>query len=100
MARIEAHYFGKSRLLLGRSGTVETDADCIRDLLVNGGFIREGQLLEKEQIDKIRHIPATIVQGRYDVVCPAKTAWDLHKGTLLSTPECMRRKCSEEPLPR
>lgn len=42
--------------------------------------MRDGQLLEKEQIDKIRNIPATIVQGRYDCVCPAKTAWDLHKG--------------------
>lgn len=46
--------------------------------------MRDGQLLEKEEIDKIRHIPATIVQGRYDCVCPAKTAWDLHKGTLLA----------------
>lgn len=44
--------------------------------------MRDGQLLEKEQIDKIRKIPATIVQGRYDCVCPAKTAWDLHKGAL------------------
>lgn len=54
-ARIEAHYF------------------------VNVGFMREGQLLEKAEIDKIRHIPCTIIQGRYDSVCPAKTAWDLHK---------------------
>ena len=30
-------------------------------------------------MDKIRHIPTTIVQGRYDVVCPFKTAWELHK---------------------
>jgi proline iminopeptidase len=29
-------------------------------------------------IDCIRSIPAVIVQGRYDVVCPAQTAWDLH----------------------
>jgi proline iminopeptidase len=41
-SRIEAHYFQ------------------------NGGFLREGQLLEKAEIDKIRHIPAVIVQGRYD----------------------------------
>ncbi len=27
---------------------------------------------------KIRHIPAVIVQGRYDVVCPMRSAWDLH----------------------
>ena len=28
-------------------------------------------------IDRIRHIPARIIQGRYDVVCPPKSAWDL-----------------------
>lgn len=39
----------------------------------------DGQLLSVSQIDKIRHIPAVIVQGRYDVVCPATTAWELHK---------------------
>lgn len=43
--------------------------------------MRDGQLLEKAEIDKIRKIPAAIVQGRYDVVCPAATAWELHKGT-------------------
>jgi proline iminopeptidase len=53
-ARIESHYF------------------------VNGGFLRdERQLLD--EVDKIRHIPAVIVQGRYDVVCPARSAWDLHR---------------------
>ena len=26
---------------------------------------------------KIRHIPAVIVQGRYDVICPMETAWEL-----------------------
>jgi proline iminopeptidase len=53
-ARIECHYF------------------------VNGGFLdRPDQLLE--DVPKIRHIPAVIVQGRYDVVCPARSAWDLHK---------------------
>jgi len=54
MARIECHYF------------------------VNGGFFDSpNQLLEN--IDRIRHIPTVIVQGRYDVVCPAVTAWDLHQ---------------------
>ena len=28
---------------------------------------------------QIRHIPATIVQGRFDIVCPMRSAWDLHK---------------------
>ncbi|HLF77170.1 MAG TPA: prolyl aminopeptidase [Dehalococcoidia bacterium] len=50
-ARIEAHYF------------------------VNGGFLREGQLLD--EVDRIRHIPCVIVQGRYDIVCPITSAWDL-----------------------
>ncbi|KAJ8473189.1 hypothetical protein ONZ51_g8025 [Trametes cubensis] len=54
-ARIENHYF------------------------VNDGFMRDGQLLEKQEIDKIRHIPCVVVQGRYDVVCPATTAYDLKK---------------------
>lgn len=54
-ARIENHYF------------------------INEGFMRQGQLLEKQSIDKIRHIPCIVVQGRYDVVCPATTAWALKK---------------------
>jgi proline iminopeptidase len=45
---------------------------------VNGGFFTEEDQLLK-QVHKIRHIPCTIAQGRYDVVCPAKSAWDLHK---------------------
>ncbi len=36
----------------------------------------ESHLLDN--IDKIRHIPAAIVQGRYDMCTPVKTAWDLH----------------------
>ncbi len=53
-ARIECHYF------------------------VNKGFFEEDGWLLKH-VDKIRHIPAWIVQGRYDVVCPATSAWDLHR---------------------
>ena len=30
-------------------------------------------------MDKIRHIPGYIVQGRYDMVCPMYTAWELHE---------------------
>ncbi|CAH1788905.1 unnamed protein product [Owenia fusiformis] len=53
-ARIECHYF------------------------VHGGFFKtDGQILENA--DKLKDIPGTIVQGRYDVVCPARTAWELHK---------------------
>ncbi len=53
-ARIESHYF------------------------VNAGFLdSEDQLLRN--IERIRHIRAVIVQGRYDVVCPLRSAWDLHR---------------------
>jgi proline iminopeptidase len=53
LARIESHYF------------------------VHGGFLdHPNQLLDN--VDRIRNIPAVIVQGRYDVVCPAETAWELH----------------------
>ena len=44
---------------------------------VNKGFLdNENQLLEN--IDIIRNIPAVIIQGRYDVVCPPATAYELH----------------------
>ncbi len=43
----------------------------------HGGFLRDGQLLD--DIDTIADIPAVIVQGRYDVVCPMRSAWDLHR---------------------
>jgi proline iminopeptidase len=54
LARIEVHYF------------------------VNKGFFEhETQLLDG--VARIRHIPAVIVQGRYDIVCPMETAWALHE---------------------
>ncbi|MGW4366985.1 prolyl aminopeptidase [Nocardia takedensis] len=43
----------------------------------HGGFLDEGQLLR--DIDAVAHIPAVIVQGRHDIVCPAVSAWDLHR---------------------
>jgi proline iminopeptidase len=53
-ARIECHYF------------------------VNGGFFEhDDQLLRN--VECIRAIPTVIVQGRYDVVCPMRSAWDLHR---------------------
>ena len=48
IARIEAHYF------------------------VHQAFLDENELLEN--IGRIRHLPCTIVQGRYDVICPPVTA--------------------------
>ncbi|MFS4458581.1 prolyl aminopeptidase [Bdellovibrio sp. HCB2-146] len=53
-ARIECHYF------------------------TNNAFFKTDNWI-LENISKIRHIPGYIVQGRYDVVCPAKSAWELHK---------------------
>ncbi|HET7610605.1 MAG TPA: prolyl aminopeptidase [Rhodanobacteraceae bacterium] len=45
---------------------------------VNGGFFEhDDQLLRNA--GRLRDIPAVIVQGRHDVVCPMRSAWDLHR---------------------
>ena len=47
---------------------------------INKGFLQnENQIISTESIDKIRHIPSKIIQGRYDIVCPMATAWELSK---------------------
>lgn len=51
LARIEAHYFRHQ------------------------GWFEPNQLLR--DVAKIRHIPATLVQGRYDIICPARSACEL-----------------------
>lgn len=53
-ARIESHYF-----------------------MNNAFFPSDNYILEN--IEKIRHLPAVIVQGRYDMVCPMTSAWELHR---------------------
>ncbi len=58
-ARIECHYF-----------------------MNKGFFTKENSILS--QVEKIKKIPTLIIQGRYDVVCPAETAWELHKSLPLS----------------
>ncbi len=42
-----------------------------------GFFERDGQLIADAH--KLRDVPGVIIQGRYDVVTPAETAWALHK---------------------
>ena len=43
---------------------------------INGAFLeRDGQILDN--MARIAHIPGDIVQGRYDMICPPKAAWDL-----------------------
>ena len=44
---------------------------------VNAGWLEEGQLLRDAH--KLKDIPGVIVHGRYDMPCPAKNAWALHK---------------------
>lgn len=44
---------------------------------VNAGWLEEGQLIR--DAFKLKDIPGVIVQGRYDMPCPAKYAWALHK---------------------
>ena len=46
---------------------------------MNDGFLTSGRELLAANVEKLRNIPGVIVQGRYDVVCPAKSAWDLHR---------------------
>lgn len=46
--------------------------------MIHEGFMEcDGQLLR--DMPAIAHLPGVIVQGRYDVVCPPKSAWELHK---------------------
>lgn len=52
LGRLEAHYF------------------------IHAGFLEDGQLLRG--MGTIAHLPAVIVQGRHDVVCPPATAFRLH----------------------
>jgi proline iminopeptidase len=65
-ARIEAHYFF-------HTGFFETDDQLLRNA------------------SRIRQIPAVIVEGRYDVVCPMESAWALHRAwpeaELIITPD-------------
>ncbi|MCA1969230.1 MAG: prolyl aminopeptidase [Rhizobium sp.] len=44
---------------------------------VHAGWLEEGQLLRDAH--KLKDIPGVIVHGRYDMPCPAKYAWQLHK---------------------
>ncbi|MEO7497377.1 MAG: prolyl aminopeptidase [Massilia sp.] len=41
------------------------------------GFFESDQLLR--ELPRIAHLPAVIVQGRYDVICPPLAAWHLHQ---------------------
>jgi proline iminopeptidase len=45
--------------------------------MVNRGWLEEGSLIRNAE--RLRHIPAVIVQGRYDCCTPPSAAWDLHK---------------------
>ena len=56
-----------------------SNAKCISNLIFV--LLPQRQLIvcNLQSIQKIRHIPAVIVQGRYDVVCPMETALELHR---------------------
>jgi len=46
---------------------------------VNHGFFDEGKILKDVEKLAQRNIPCFVAQGRYDVVCPMKSAWDLYR---------------------
>jgi proline iminopeptidase len=58
LARIEAHYF------------------------INDSFLKDNQILN--DMDKLKEIPGIIVQGRYDMICPMESAWQLHNAWPMS----------------
>jgi proline iminopeptidase len=71
---------GRAWALLSRFGE-GTFADAFSRIechyFMNKGFLEyEDQLIRN--VERIRHIPSVIVQGRYDVVCPMISAWELH----------------------
>ncbi|MBD3287251.1 prolyl aminopeptidase [candidate division KSB1 bacterium] len=45
--------------------------------MANGCFLKEDQLFKNT--NKIRHIPLTMVNGRYDLICPPVTAYRFHQ---------------------
>ena len=49
----------------------------------NGGFLAEGQQI-LENMDKIASVGGTIVQGRYDMICPPRSAYELSRKWMLS----------------
>ncbi len=53
LARIECHYF------------------------MNDSFLEQNQILNNAS--KLQNIPGVIVQGRYDLICPLESAWELHQ---------------------
>lgn len=65
------------------SGTFEEDAYALafarieNHYFVHAGWLEEGQLLRDAH--KLKDIPGVIIHGRYDMPCPAKYAWALHK---------------------
>jgi proline iminopeptidase len=53
LARIESYYF------------------------MHDSFLEENQILNNA--DKLQNVPGVIVQGRYDLICPMESAWELHQ---------------------
>jgi proline iminopeptidase len=64
LARTECHYF------------------------MNDCWLKEDQLVK--EVGRIRHIPAIIIHGRYDMVCPFKNAWDLSQAWPEATLEIIK----------
>ncbi|HET8899652.1 MAG TPA: prolyl aminopeptidase [Rhodanobacteraceae bacterium] len=84
-ARAWSAYEGGSTTLLhdpDAAGDFDDDDKAVSLARLEAHYFRHGMFLEPNQllgnIDRIRAIPATIVHGRYDIICPASTALDLH----------------------
>jgi len=67
---------GNSGQTFGPSEYARAFARLENHYFKNAGFLDvDGQLLR--DIPKMDHIPGKIVQGRYDMICPPKSAWTL-----------------------
>lgn len=85
-ARVYSEYEGSLSFLQPENEKIACYVDDVLALgmatmevhyFLNKNFMSETALLDG--VDKIRDIPCVIIQGRYDIVCPIRTAHDLHK---------------------
>ena len=85
-ARAWSRWEGETITLLPQPMTVERfggDHFALAFARIENHYFTHGAWLEESQLVRNAHllkdIPGVIVHGRYDVVCPARTAFELHR---------------------
>ncbi len=77
LSALSLHYDEKKALKKSRGKWIVPFARLEAYYLMNDCFLPKDYIIKNAR--KIKRIPCTIVQGRYDVICPPKTAYSLHK---------------------